>query len=102
MNKLDRSKIQNPGDYAMNKESSSTNTSFTSPSMNIVPTQNKITVLGNFPPLPSKLATFAQATLSSSKDYSSSKSDSISSPCPAPLIPTFAQPSQILYKYKSV
>jgi hypothetical protein len=102
MNKPDRSKIQNPGDYVMNKQSSTTNPSFSSPSMNIVPTQNKFTVIGNFPPLPSKLATFAQATSSSSKDHSPSKSDSISSPCPAPIIPTFAQPSQILHKYKSV
>jgi hypothetical protein len=102
MNKPDRSKIQNLGDYAMNKQSSSTNPSFTSPSMNIVPTQNKFTVLGNFPPLPSKLATFAQTTSSSSKDHSSSKSDNISSPCPAPIIPIFAQPSQVLHKYKSV
>jgi hypothetical protein len=103
MNKPDRSKIQNPSDYhAMNNQSSSTNHSFTSPSMNIVPTQNKFTILRNLPPLPSKLATFSQATSSSSKDHSSSKSDSISSPCPAPIIPTFAQPSQILHKYKSV
>jgi hypothetical protein len=70
MNKLDRSKIQNPGDYAMNKESSSTNPSFTSPSMNNIPTQNKFTVLGNFSPLPTKLTTFAQAASSSSKNQS--------------------------------
>jgi hypothetical protein len=61
MNQPDRSKIQNLGDYAMNKESSSTNPSFTSPSMNNIPTQNKFTVLGSFPPLPTKLTTFAQA-----------------------------------------
>jgi hypothetical protein len=101
MNKPDRSKIQNPGDYAINKQSSQNNLSFTSPT-NIIPTLNKLTVLGNFPPLPYKLATFAQTTSSSSNDHSSSKSDSISYPCPAPIIPTFAQPSQVLHKYKSV
>jgi hypothetical protein len=53
MSKPDRSKIQNPSDYAMN------NPSFTSPSMNDIPTQNKFTVIGSFPPLPSKLTTFA-------------------------------------------
>jgi hypothetical protein len=100
MNKPDKSKIQNPGDYAI-KQSSQNNPSFTSPT-NVVPTQNKFTVLGNFPPLSSKLATFAQTISSSSKDHSSSKSDSISSPCPVPIIPTFAQPSQILHKYKTV
>jgi hypothetical protein len=102
MSKPDRSKIQNPNDYAMNKQLSPTNPSFTSPSMNIVPTHNKFTVLGNFLPLPSKLATFAQTTSSSSKDHSSSKSDSISSHSLAPSIPTFAQPSQVLHKYKLV
>ncbi len=70
MSKLDRSKIQNPGDYAMNKQSSSTNPSFTSPSMNNIPTQNKFTVLGNYPPLLSRLPTFAQDASSSSKDHS--------------------------------
>jgi hypothetical protein len=70
--------------------------------MYIVPTQNKFTILGNFLPLPSKLATFAQTTSSSSNDHSSSKSDSISSPFPGLAIPTFAQPSQVLHKYKSV
>jgi hypothetical protein len=72
MSKLDRSKIQNPNDYAMN------NPSFTSPSMNDIPTQNKFTVIESFPPLPSKLTTFAQAPSSSSKnhskEYSSTKS----------------------------
>jgi hypothetical protein len=64
MNKPDRSKIQNPG------EESSTNPSFTSHSMNNIPSQNKFTVLGNFPPLPTKLTTFAQAASSSSKNQS--------------------------------
>jgi hypothetical protein len=48
MNKPDRSKIQNPGDYAI-KQSSQNNPSFTSPT-NVVPTHNKFTVLGSFPP----------------------------------------------------
>jgi len=83
----------------MNKESSSTNPSFTSPSMNHIPTQNKFTVLGNFPPLPTKLTTFAQAASSSSKnqskEYSSESMNSISLSNP------ISQPSQILHKYKS-
>jgi len=105
MNKLDRSKIQNPNDYAMNKQLSQNNHFFTSHSMNNVPTQNKFTVLGNYPPLPSKLPTFAQVTSSSSKnhskEHSSSNSESMSSISPNPPIPTFSQPSQILLKYKS-
>jgi hypothetical protein len=48
MNKPDRSKIQNHGDYAI-KQSSQNNPSFTSPT-NVVPIQNKFTVLGSFPP----------------------------------------------------
>jgi hypothetical protein len=86
-------------DYAMNKESSSTNPSFTSPSMNNIPTQNKFTVLGSFPPLPTKLTTFAQAASSSSKnqskEHSSESMNSISLSNP------ISQPSQILHKYKS-
>jgi hypothetical protein len=97
MNKPDRSKIQNPGDYAMNKESSN-NPSFTSPSMNNIPSQNRFTILGNFPPLPTKLTTFAQAASSSSKNQSNqSKEHSSESLNSSPI----SQPSQILQKYKS-
>jgi hypothetical protein len=99
MNKSDRSKIQNPSDYAMNKESSSTNHSFTSPSMNNIPTYNKFIVLGSFPHLPTKLTTLPQAASSSSKnqskEHSSERMNSISYSNP------ISQPSQILYKYKS-
>jgi hypothetical protein len=73
--------------------------------MNNVHTQNKFTILGNYPPLPSRLPTFAQVASSSSKDHSkehsSPNSESMSSISPSPTIPTFSQPSQILHKYKS-
>jgi len=94
MNKPDRSKIQNPADYAMNKESSA-NPSFTSPSMNHTPSQNRFTVLGNIPPLPTKLTTFAQAASSSSKNQSKEHSSESMNSSP------ISQPSQILHKYKS-
>jgi hypothetical protein len=102
MSKPDKSKIQNPGDYAMNKQLSQNNHSLITSSMNTFPTQNKFTVLGNFPHLQSKLANFSQTASSSSNDHSSSKSGSISSHSLTPTIPTFSQPSKVLHKYKSV
>ena len=85
---LDRSKIQNVVDYAIKTPSSSKSQTTTPPrspslkpqtsqtSSTNLPISNRFTNLENFPPLPTKLPTYAQTVTTSTLKSSASSNDS--------------------------
>jgi hypothetical protein len=97
----DRSKIQNAVDYAVKAPSSSKSRTTTPPrspspepqtsqsSSTNLPLSNRFTNLANFPPLPSKLPTYAQTVTASTLKSSASSNDSpsqinLTKPFPSP------------------